>query len=151
MLEWLNREIQKDNVLYINKNKASSMVKPSQANSVWDLHNNIENALSKISIPTEEDLDKLKSVNSTMYQKNASQAKGQTTAYQDGKRIVELFAGADESTFLHEMGHIFLMDPIRWSQKLPLYDYSRGTTNSAGTTERCICWLVDGRRKKVLL
>ena len=29
---------------------------------------------------------------------------------EDGKRIITLFESADESTFLHEMGHMFLMD-----------------------------------------
>ena len=29
---------------------------------------------------------------------------------EDGKRVITLFESADESTFLHEMGHMFLMD-----------------------------------------
>ena len=29
---------------------------------------------------------------------------------EDGKRIITLFESADESTFMHEMGHMFLMD-----------------------------------------
>lgn len=28
---------------------------------------------------------------------------------EDGKRIITLFESADESTFLHEMGHMFLI------------------------------------------
>ena len=35
---------------------------------------------------------------------------GRTVSYSDGTRLVELFESADESTFLHESGHIFLMD-----------------------------------------
>ena len=37
-------------------------------------------------------------------------AQGYTSALSDGKRIVTLLDGADESTFLHEMGHVFLLD-----------------------------------------
>lgn len=36
--------------------------------------------------------------------------KGNTKNFADGTKLVELFANADESTFLHETGHIFLMD-----------------------------------------
>lgn len=36
--------------------------------------------------------------------------KGNTKNFPDGTKLVELFASADESTFLHETGHIFLMD-----------------------------------------
>ena len=32
------------------------------------------------------------------------------TSKEDGKRIITLFESADESTFMHEMGHMFLMD-----------------------------------------
>lgn len=35
---------------------------------------------------------------------------GYTTAIANGKRIVTLLGSADESTFLHEMGHVFLLD-----------------------------------------
>ena len=28
---------------------------------------------------------------------------------EDGKRIITLFESADESTFMHEMGHMFLI------------------------------------------
>lgn len=35
---------------------------------------------------------------------------GRTVSYSDGTKLVELFESADESTFLHESGHIFLMD-----------------------------------------
>lgn len=37
-------------------------------------------------------------------------AQGYTSALSDGKRIVTLLDSADESTFLHEMGHVFLPD-----------------------------------------
>ncbi len=35
---------------------------------------------------------------------------GYTTAIANGKRVVTLLDSADESTFLHEMGHVFLLD-----------------------------------------
>lgn len=37
-------------------------------------------------------------------------AKGYITPYSDGRRVITLLEEADESTFLHEMGHMFLMD-----------------------------------------
>lgn len=36
--------------------------------------------------------------------------KGYITPYSDGRRVITLLEEADESTFLHEMGHMFLMD-----------------------------------------
>lgn len=36
--------------------------------------------------------------------------RGAITPLSDGRRIVSLFEDADESTFVHEMGHLFLMD-----------------------------------------
>lgn len=35
---------------------------------------------------------------------------GYTSVLSDGKRLVSLLDSADESTFLHEMGHVFLLD-----------------------------------------
>lgn len=35
---------------------------------------------------------------------------GETTMLENGRRIVSLFKSADESTFLHELGHVFLDD-----------------------------------------
>lgn len=37
-------------------------------------------------------------------------AKGYITPYSDGRRVITLLEEADESTFLHEMSHMFLMD-----------------------------------------
>jgi len=41
---------------------------------------------------------------------NGFDIQGRTLNYSDGRRLVELFESADESTFLHETGHIFLKD-----------------------------------------
>lgn len=35
---------------------------------------------------------------------------GETAPLENGRRVVSLFEHADESTFLHEMGHVFLLD-----------------------------------------
>ena len=43
-------------------------------------------------------------------QRMNSMRKGSITPQASGRRIISLFEQADESTFLHEMGHMFLMD-----------------------------------------
>nr|DAS84512.1 MAG TPA: hypothetical protein [Caudoviricetes sp.] len=45
--------------------------------------------------------------------------KGTTQDMKDGQRIISLLAGADESTFLHEMGHLFLLDLERLADMSP--------------------------------
>ena len=45
--------------------------------------------------------------------------KGTTQDVRDGQRIVSLFEEADESTFLHEMGHLFLLDLERLADMSP--------------------------------
>jgi len=45
--------------------------------------------------------------------------KGTTQDVRDGQRIVSLFEEADESTFLHEMGHLFLLDLERMADMSP--------------------------------
>jgi predicted ABC-type ATPase len=46
--------------------------------------------------------------------------KGTTQDVRDGQRIVSLFEEADESTFLHEMGHLFLLDLERLADMSPM-------------------------------
>ena len=43
-------------------------------------------------------------------QAGAHESYGEIARDPSGRRIITLFAGANESTFLHEMGHMFLMD-----------------------------------------
>ena len=57
------------------------------------------------------------SVNSIIAQKgeNLNQAqgqqnKGQTTTLRDGRHLISLFQSADESTYVHELAHLFLLD-----------------------------------------
>ena len=45
--------------------------------------------------------------------------KGTTTDTIDGQRIISLFESADESTMLHEMGHLFLLDLERLADMSP--------------------------------
>ena len=72
-------------------------------------------------IKTEGDLVRLRAANPALYQTvwngsgKYSQARGKGThgsiaQMSNGQRIISLFESADESTFLHEMGHMFLMD-----------------------------------------
>lgn len=57
------------------------------------------------------------SINSIIPQKgeNLNQAqgqqnKGQTTTLRDGRHLISLFQSADESTYVHELAHLFLLD-----------------------------------------
>ena len=54
--------------------------------------------------------DKAISIINKYNQMENSKELGYTTAIANGKRIVTLLSDADESTFLHEMGHVFLLD-----------------------------------------
>jgi hypothetical protein len=45
--------------------------------------------------------------------------KGTTQDMKDGQRIISLLTEADESTFLHEMGHLFLLDLERLADMSP--------------------------------
>lgn len=46
----------------------------------------------------------------TLFQRTQQQIKGQTSLQVNGKRIVSILESADESTFMHEMAHVFLYD-----------------------------------------
>ena len=54
--------------------------------------------------------DKAIEVINKFNQRMNSIRKGSITPQASGRRVISLFEGADESTFLHEMGHMFLMD-----------------------------------------
>lgn len=54
--------------------------------------------------------DKAIEVINKFNQRMNSIRKGSITPQASGRRIISLFEQADESTFLHEMGHMFLMD-----------------------------------------
>ena len=54
--------------------------------------------------------DKAVSIIEKFNQEKNRGAKGYITPYSDGRRVITLLEEADESTFLHEMSHMFLMD-----------------------------------------
>ena len=60
--------------------------------------------------------------------------KGTTQDVRDGQRIVSLFEEADESTFLHEMGHLFLLDLER------LADMSPTSAQELQTVKKWAAW-----------
>lgn len=60
--------------------------------------------------------------------------KGTTQDVRDGQRIVSLFEEADESTFLHEMGHLFLLDLER------LADMSPTSAEELATVRKWAAW-----------
>ena len=60
--------------------------------------------------------------------------KGTTQDVRDGQRIVSLFEEADESTFLHEMGHLFLLDLER------LADMSSTSAEELATVRKWATW-----------
>ena len=60
--------------------------------------------------------------------------KGTTQDVRDGQRIVSLFEEADESTFLHEMGHLFLLDLER------LADMSSTSAQELQTVKKWATW-----------
>ena len=60
--------------------------------------------------------------------------KGTTQDVRDGQRIVSLFEEADESTFLHEMGHLFLLDLERMA------DMSPTSVEELQTVKKWVAW-----------
>ena len=54
--------------------------------------------------------DKAIDILNKFYQRQQRQAKGSLSLNQQGQRIISLFEGADQSTFVHEMSHMFLLD-----------------------------------------
>ena len=54
--------------------------------------------------------DKAISIINTYNQAQGQQNKGQTTTLRDGRHLISLFQSADESTYVHELAHLFLLD-----------------------------------------
>lgn len=101
---WFLNNVLKGNTLYINKKQAVNFYQAAGLQLPMDGRK--FNDLFDSSIKTEDDLVKEKMKNPSLYQ----ETHGETTMMQNGRRIVSLFASADESTFLHELGHVFLDD-----------------------------------------
>ena len=126
---WLKNAIESKNILYLNKRKSIATAGAYWNQSPADAQ--LSNALSKFiisnssdGVKTEEDLEKLKKANPGLYQMEGQklsaqpvtnqtrsrESHGSITPMAKGQRIISLFESANESTFLHEMGHMFLMD-----------------------------------------
>lgn len=99
--KWFENNIKNRNTLYINKEKAVEFARTAGlqlplGEKFNDLFKN--NILEKADI-----------VN-TYGQETNSSINAQIETYADGKRVISIFETADESTFAHEMSHMFLMD-----------------------------------------
>lgn len=126
---WLKNAIESKNILYLNKRKSIATAGAYWNQSPADAQ--LSDALSKFiisnssdGVKTEEDLEKLKKANPGLYQMEGQKLSAQPVTNQtrsreshgsiaqmsNGQRIISLFESADESTFLHEMGHMFLLD-----------------------------------------
>lgn len=111
--DWYLKNIRENKLRYVNRKKANRLLGSAGVQFSLDPK---ANGFLDSSIKTEEDLVKLKNENPTLYQttgynqeKNRG-TKGYITPYSDGRRMITLLEEADESTFLHEMSHMFLMD-----------------------------------------
>ena len=78
--------------------------------------------------------DKAVSIIETYNQEHRKEIQGRISALSDGKRIISLFESADESTFLHEMGHMFLMD-LRELAKI-----SKDAARDVAAVEKWAAW-----------
>lgn len=104
-LNWFDNRINEKYLLYINKKKTTDWAQSIGAPNGSQRHSTISN-LSNLNIPNETDLVNMKNDNRSFYQNNM----GTISKMSDGRRVISLYENADESTFLHEMGHFFLMD-----------------------------------------
>lgn len=124
--KWLEGRVLHGDVLYMNTEKNPQLLESTHLAPMAGRLPKAEDFLDYIlqhrtkEIKTEKELSKLKSENPAFYQmawhiekfnqeKNRG-AKGYITPYSDGRRVITLLEEADESTFLHEMSHMFLMD-----------------------------------------
>lgn len=104
---WFLKQIKNNGLLYINHEKTTKWSQTlAQYIGLSSLKSN--SGLLINSIPNEMDLIKFKKENPSYYQEN-NNIQGQISDL-NGKKVITLFENADESTFAHEMGHLFLMD-----------------------------------------
>ena len=111
--DWYLKNIRGNKLRYVSRKKANRLLGSAGVQFSLDPK---ANGFLNLSIQTEEDLVKLKNENPTLYQtagynqeKNRG-AKGYVMPYSDGRRVITLLKDTDESTFLHKMSHMFLMD-----------------------------------------
>ena len=114
-LKWFEKQFNNNNVLYMNKkesitwlqsywNGSPAIVATSNALSAFIVSGNFQN------VKMETDLEAVRRSSFGVYQRVRNANQGRIVKNSEGGRVIELFEGADASTFLHEMGHMFLMD-----------------------------------------
>jgi hypothetical protein len=114
-LKWFEKQFNNNNVLYMNKkesitwlqsywNGSPAIVATSNALFASIVSGNFQN------VKTETDLEAVRRSSFGVYQRVRNANQGRIVKNSAGGRVIELFEGADASTFLHEMGHMFLMD-----------------------------------------
>lgn len=114
-LRWFQNNLESGNVLYLNKKKSTQWFESHENSSLASAE-----ALSALSgfiisermqkVKTEKDLENIKNEYSGRYQSAYSRIQGSTDFLMNGKRIVNLFQSADETTFLHETAHVLYDD-----------------------------------------
>lgn len=128
-MRWFQRRIEAGDVLYLNKKKSVKWFRTHENSSLAS--SETLNALSTLilsedmkKVKTEEDLERIKKEYPTRYQleyhspeEGKKWFEGRTEFLASGKRIMNLFEGADETTFLHETAHI-LYDDLRRASAL---------------------------------
>ena len=131
--DWFTEQFKNDSILYLNKEKSTAWFSGTEPEVAVD--RKLADALSEYilsdrikTVKTEEDLAKLKQDNPEHYQDqqqeseatdstkqepgaiNSAAIQGMTRRMENGKRVMNVFNSGNESTMVHELGHIFLMN-----------------------------------------
>ena len=117
-LNYFKKEIDEGNLEYIDTKRVLRNNIPQRdlrgvnLSPTAVISNTLTESITKIlyNVKTEKDLAKLKAGNPSYYQEGKQIEKGKIDLLSNGQRLITLFQTADESTFAHEMCHMFLMD-----------------------------------------
>ena len=122
---WLEKKIEEGDILYLNKKKSTQWIESHEHSSLASVET--LSALSEFiisermqNVKTEKDLERIKNETLGRYQSAYSKIQGSTDFLMNGKRIVNLFQSADETTFLHETAHVLYDDLKKSSTSHPL-------------------------------
>ena len=114
-LNWFAKQLDEGTVIYVNKKESAAWMQ-SYGND-FPAATALNRAFSKFivsgkfqNVKTETDLEAARRSSFDVYQRARNADQGQIFKDSAGRRVIEIFEGADASTFLHEMGHMFLMD-----------------------------------------
>lgn len=114
-LNWFAKQLDEGTVIYVNKKESAAWMQ-SYRND-FPAATALNRAFLKFivsgkfqNVKTETDLEAARRGSFGVYQRARNADQGQIFKDSAGRRVIELFEGADASTFLHEMGHMFLMD-----------------------------------------